>query len=122
MAKSIRSKAKRDFRAKKRSDGIYAATEAARLNRLNAKLSAVAAKDAEGDVLLEDLKGKEDDMPGWFWFAIAGVLDVDDITVESMTRLAETCEGLEVHGRQGYVGAIEMKRHRPFFNPVLDEF
>jgi len=39
MAKSLRSKTKRAFRAKKRSSGVYAAAEAARLNRLNAKLA-----------------------------------------------------------------------------------
>lgn len=40
MAKSTRSKVKRSFRAKKREEGVYAATEAARLHRLNSKLTA----------------------------------------------------------------------------------
>jgi len=43
MAKSIRSKAKRAFRAKKREDGVYAATHAARLQRLHAKVDAIIA-------------------------------------------------------------------------------
>ncbi|OJA15309.1 hypothetical protein AZE42_00953 [Rhizopogon vesiculosus] len=46
MAKSTRSKVKRSFRAKKREEGVYAATEAARLNRLNSKLT---AKIDDGD-------------------------------------------------------------------------
>jgi len=41
MAKSTRSKVKRAFRAKKRTEGVYAAMEAARLQRLNAKLCAL---------------------------------------------------------------------------------
>jgi hypothetical protein len=56
MAKSTRSKVKRSFRAKKRDEGVYAATEAARLQRLNSKLTAKiddgdeeSAEPAEGD-------------------------------------------------------------------------
>ncbi|THV03313.1 hypothetical protein K435DRAFT_774996 [Dendrothele bispora CBS 962.96] len=45
MAKSLRSKVKRDFRSKKREAGVYAATEAARLARLNAKLLSTVSKD-----------------------------------------------------------------------------
>ncbi|KAF8897290.1 hypothetical protein BD779DRAFT_1490030 [Infundibulicybe gibba] len=61
MAKSTRSKVKRSFRSKKRETGIYAATEAARLNRLNTKLISVASKDKDGDVSLMDSEG---DIPG----------------------------------------------------------
>ncbi|KAI0952433.1 hypothetical protein AcV7_008240 [Taiwanofungus camphoratus] len=50
MAKSTRSKVKRHFRAKKRQEGVYAATEAARLNRLHQKLKVLTTKDADGDV------------------------------------------------------------------------
>jgi len=53
MAKSTRSKVKRSFRAKKREEGVYAATVAARLNRLNAKLVSITSKDKDGDVGLE---------------------------------------------------------------------
>ncbi|KAH7930305.1 hypothetical protein BV22DRAFT_1055231 [Leucogyrophana mollusca] len=53
MAKSTRSKVKRSFRSKKRETGVYAATVAARLNRLNAKLVSIASKDKDGDVVLE---------------------------------------------------------------------
>jgi uncharacterized lipoprotein YajG len=55
MAKSTRSKVKRSFRAKKRDEGVYAATEAARLQRLNSKLT---AKIDDGDEeLAEPVEG-----------------------------------------------------------------
>ncbi|KAG1762301.1 hypothetical protein EDD22DRAFT_892708 [Suillus occidentalis] len=61
MAKSTRSKVKRSFRAKKRDEGIYAATEAARLQRLNSKLTAKIddgdeelAEPVEGDTAQDD--------------------------------------------------------------------
>jgi hypothetical protein len=47
MAKSTRSKVKRSFRAKKREEGVYAVTEAARLHRLNSKLTAKIDEDEE---------------------------------------------------------------------------
>ncbi|KZT72628.1 hypothetical protein DAEQUDRAFT_722789 [Daedalea quercina L-15889] len=50
MAKSTRSKVKRHFRAKKRTEGVYAAAEAARLNRLHQKLKVLATHDRDGDV------------------------------------------------------------------------
>jgi len=62
MAKSLRSKVKRAYRAKKREDGVYAATHAARLQRLHAKIDAIVVapkpihdeilgdEDAEGDI------------------------------------------------------------------------
>jgi Protein of unknown function (DUF2423) len=82
MAKSGRSKVKRSFRAKKRDTGIYAATEAARLQRLSAKITALASKDKEGDVPLGDVEGEQ--LPGWCWFAAFGLLDPSDITLETM--------------------------------------
>ncbi|KAI9001231.1 hypothetical protein BD414DRAFT_404405 [Trametes punicea] len=57
MAKSLRSKAKRQFRAKKRSEGIYAATEAARLHRLHMKLKALTTAspaEEEQEIVEED--------------------------------------------------------------------
>ncbi|KAI0786340.1 hypothetical protein C8Q75DRAFT_268098 [Abortiporus biennis] len=45
MAKSTRSKVKRHFRAKKRTDSIYAAVDAARLNRLSRKLKSITTTD-----------------------------------------------------------------------------
>ncbi|KAN0139995.1 hypothetical protein V8E53_001891 [Lactarius tabidus] len=47
MAKSTRSKVKRAFRAKKRTEGVYAATEAARLQRLNTKLRALTTAEVD---------------------------------------------------------------------------
>lgn len=113
MAKSIRSKAKRTFRAKKREDGIYAATEAARLHRLNAKLVAVASKGEEGNVLEEDT-GKEDAL-GWSWFATLGILDVEDITAESLETLTHTLMTRNGWRGQSGEGADRLKRQRSFF-------
>jgi hypothetical protein len=113
MAKSIRSKAKRTFRSKKRDSGVYAATEAARLHRLNAKLVSVASKDKEEDVLIQDLEGGEDGMPGWCWFATLGLLDANDITFESMdvlTNGGEEWDGLRDlrNGRGGLKRQISL--------------
>ncbi|KAH9951798.1 hypothetical protein B0H21DRAFT_717619 [Amylocystis lapponica] len=58
MAKSTRSKVKRHFRAKKREEGVYAAAEAARLNRLHtklrAKLLAAPAQEPDEDVMVAE--------------------------------------------------------------------
>ncbi|KAL4265635.1 DUF2423 domain-containing protein [Pleurotus pulmonarius] len=59
MAKSTRSKVKRSYRHKKREEGVYAATEAARLNRMNAKLLAVAAAPKPQ---VEEERDDEDEM------------------------------------------------------------
>ena len=62
MAKSLRSKVKRAFRAKKREEGVYAAVHAARLERLHAKIDAiVAAPKPVRDEVLEDVENVEDD-------------------------------------------------------------
>lgn len=113
MAKSTRSKVKRAFRAKKRQDGVYAVTEAARLQRLNLKLCKVVSADKEEFAEEKNKKKKEhedadtDAMPveegegegaGWsspFWFSILGLVDPHDITAESMGDLAR----LSVLGR-----------------------
>ncbi|KAI0829484.1 hypothetical protein BC628DRAFT_1144806 [Trametes gibbosa] len=49
MAKSLRAKTKRLHRAKKRTEGVYAATEAARLHRLHSKLKALTSTVPEAD-------------------------------------------------------------------------
>jgi len=66
MAKSLRSKVKRAFRAKKREAGIYAATHVARLERLHAKVNAiVAAPKPIHDEVLEDVEEvQEEDIAG----------------------------------------------------------
>ena len=62
MAKSLRSKAKRAFRAKKRIDSVYAVTHAARLERLHAKVDAIAAAPKPvRDEILEDVGNAEED-------------------------------------------------------------
>jgi len=60
MAKSTRSKVKRAYRAKKREAGVYAAAEAARLHRLNAKLARIVA--SEEDMPLDN-SGGDDNIP-----------------------------------------------------------
>lgn len=82
MAKSLRSKVKRDFRSKKREQGVYAASAAARLNRLNAKLKSVVSQDLED----EDPEG-QDEVPGWCWFAAFGLLNAEDISLDSLDSL-----------------------------------
>lgn len=73
MAKSTRSKVKRHFRAKKREEGVYAATEAARLQRLNLKLrtlttSKVQQETEEDEMPVErEYEGERQDEPGAGW-------------------------------------------------------
>ncbi|PCH41402.1 hypothetical protein WOLCODRAFT_137372 [Wolfiporia cocos MD-104 SS10] len=58
MAKSTRSKVKRSFRAKKRTESVYAAAEAARLHRLSQKLKVITtSKTAEDDESPEEEAG-----------------------------------------------------------------
>lgn len=87
MAKSTRSKVKRTFRAKKRTQGVFAVADAARLQRLNAKLhaltTAAAAKDGEeGENEQQDV-----DLPGSCWFAAFGLLNHQDINPTLMQSL-----------------------------------
>ncbi|KAG6833776.1 hypothetical protein H0H87_001208 [Tephrocybe sp. NHM501043] len=96
MAKSIRSKAKRTFRNKKREDSVYAATEAARLHRLNAKLVGVVSQGREGDSHVPVMEEGEDVIPGWCWLTTFGLLDPDDITLESMEALTHGETGQNV--------------------------
>jgi hypothetical protein len=91
MAKSLRSKTKRTYRNKKREEGVYAATEAARLHRLNSKLMAVAkgVEADDDDSMAQDGETGEADPLGWCWFATLGVLDADDLTAERLGSLTQ---------------------------------
>jgi hypothetical protein len=100
MAKSTRSKVKRSFRASKRETGIYAATEAARLNRLHAKLSAVASRDIPQDEEEEGAMEDDDELRGWSWFTTFGLLDAEDITAESMGSLVDSPKKQQQQQRQ----------------------
>jgi hypothetical protein len=93
MAKSTRSKVKRAFRAKKRTDGVFAAAEAARLQRLNAKLRALTTATiptgGKGDGGREGVNAKQPqdeeelqdvDMAGSCWFTAFGLLDHQEIS------------------------------------------
>ncbi|KAJ7228854.1 hypothetical protein GGX14DRAFT_615490 [Mycena pura] len=83
MAKSTRSKVKRSFRAKKREEGVYAATEAARLNRLHAKLDSVV----RADVPLTNEEGMEEDEV------------LDDDLLDSMQ--VDSSKKISTHGPRG---------------------
>ncbi len=89
MAKSTRSKVKRHFRAKKRTEGIYAAVEAARINRLHNKLKALTTKgdEQEEEVVSSFGDEGEDQMRGWF--NVLGLIDPGDLSAESMDGLSE---------------------------------
>ena len=69
---------------------MYAAAEAARVNRLHQKLKALAMRDADGDIEVEEVDRFDDEGAngaGWFWFAQFGLMDQDDVTSESMSRM-----------------------------------
>ncbi|KAH9050065.1 hypothetical protein EDB84DRAFT_1450766 [Lactarius hengduanensis] len=86
MAKSTRSKVKRAFRAKKRTEGVYAATEAARLQRLNAKLRALTAAVVDKDDGQETGNSKEEERED-----VPAAGDGDDAEMVSPTAI----EGVE---------------------------
>ncbi|KAL7282144.1 hypothetical protein ACG7TL_003613 [Trametes sanguinea] len=98
MAKSLRSKAKRHFRAKKREEGVYAATEAARLHRLHMKLKSLTTTEPDEDEggaeegAQMETEGGAAPSAGWspspFWFAGLGLVDPHDITADSMADFA----------------------------------
>ncbi|KAF8333324.1 hypothetical protein F5887DRAFT_893729 [Amanita rubescens] len=60
MAKSTRSKVKRAYRAKKRETGVYAAAEAARLQKLNDRLARVISSEKGKDNIPVEEPGKDD--------------------------------------------------------------
>lgn len=83
MAKSTRSKTKRSYRKVKREDGVFAATHAARLERLSNKLAAIA-QTAKPKPLNDDSEASEGedamDQQGWPVFALFGLVDQDEIS------------------------------------------
>lgn len=93
MAKSLRSKVKRSFRTKKRTDGIYAATEAARLFRLNSKIrsnisSRTPKELEEGSPVAQD--GEElaaEEQTGPYLFELLGLLEHEQLDPERMQAL-----------------------------------
>ena len=96
MGKSIRSKTKRSFRAKKREDSVYAAVHSARLNRLHRKLKEITLTDKDGDLDVEDVSQFSDDGkeggdermqgsssgPLYWQYAVLGLLDPESITMD----------------------------------------
>jgi hypothetical protein len=93
MAKSTRSKVKRAFRAKKREQGVYAATEAARLNRLHQKLKGITTTDAEGDAVLDDAAEEamenEDVGGGSAWMLWLGLAPHEALSPEVLEGFAQ---------------------------------
>ncbi|KAG5339212.1 hypothetical protein C0989_005193 [Termitomyces sp. Mn162] len=94
MAKSIRSKTKRTFRNKKREDSVYAVTEAARLHRLNSKLTAIVSKDSEGDVPVQEQKEGEDCVPD-------EEINVLCEPTDAMSVATEPRKSISTHGPRG---------------------
>ncbi len=82
----MRSKVKRQFRAKKREEGVYAATEAARLQRLNMKLRALTTttpaqeKEKAEDEMPVEGEGEWQDEPGAGWYSSTSTDSESDIT------------------------------------------
>ena len=88
MGKSIRSKTKRFYRAKKREDSVYAAVHAARLNRLHRKLKDITLTDKDGDLDVEEVsefsdeKDSEVQMQGRYPYLLLGLVDPEDLVVD----------------------------------------
>ncbi len=82
----MRSKVKRQFRAKKREEGVYAATEAARLQRLNMKLRALTTttpaqeKEKAEDEMPVEGEGEWQDEPGAGWYSSTSTDSESDTT------------------------------------------
>jgi len=68
---------------------VYAATDAARLHRLNQKLIQVTKKDSDVDYAVEETEEDMQDVPGWCWFTTFGLLDPDNITPERLQSLSQ---------------------------------
>lgn len=105
MAKSTRSKVKRSFRAKKRDEGVYAATEAARLNRLHQKLKMIASTDVEGDVPVDDVEVERADdklTPEEEQPHVQAIGEGDGMEVDSgAAQSADSSKPISTHGTRG---------------------
>jgi len=101
MAKSLRSKSKRSFRSKKRESGKYAVADAARLDRLNARLVVVKEKDRPH---VAPLDTAEDQPQGSYdseaLFAYLGLLHLRCVTPQNLARFGLT-------GEEDRLGLIE---------------
>ncbi|CAK5263063.1 unnamed protein product [Mycena citricolor] len=92
MAKSTRSKIKRAYRSKKRTDSVYAVTEAARLDRLHAKLSAIVDKAAPEPEEQEGEDEEEEEMP----------VDGEPTTADADMQVdGESSKKVSTHGPRG---------------------
>jgi hypothetical protein len=127
MAKSIRSKAKRSFRAKKRTEGIYAATEAGRLHRLNSKIRAHISSQLP-ESLEENSRDAEEDLieeaqTGPYWFEILGLFGDDQIdadTMHGLDTLVRLCE--RQYGMKRVVNLDINEGHPDFYMGIPSSF
>jgi len=89
MAKSLRSKTKRTFRRVKRESGVFAAADAARLERLSSKLKSKIGTDKDGDVSLEGNEQAEEDV----------VDEKDETVVADVENMEVVTGGIEVDSK-----------------------
>lgn len=77
----------------KREEGVYAVKDAARVQRLSTKLQSLATGlDEDGDVLLataDSLEDGQEKVPGWSWFAVFGLLNHMELSVDSLDGISE---------------------------------
>ncbi|KAH9007088.1 hypothetical protein EDB86DRAFT_3034952 [Lactarius hatsudake] len=113
MAKSTRSKVKRAFRAKKRTEGVYAATEAARLQRLNAKLRALTAAGVDNnDDGQETRNSKEEEGEDVAGTPAAAGDDDDDAEMVSPTVIEGPAAAQKFKGKVSTHGPRGSRRER----------
>ena len=102
MAKSTHSKVKRQYRAKNREEGVYAAVEDARLERLSAKLVAIrdstkispigegdSKEDLEEEERMQQVEG-ENNEAGSFWCLGFSLLDPDNVSYDTLDCISRT--------------------------------
>ena len=115
MAKSTRSKVKRAFRSKKRTQGVFAVADAARLQRLNAKLHALTTAAAVAEEEEEGQKEQQDvDLPGSCWFAAFGLLDHQHINPTLMQSLGFFPSRSSAYSPHHPMNSFTRHHHPPF--------
>jgi hypothetical protein len=101
MAKSTRSKVKRSFRRVKRETGVYAAKDAARVQRLSNKLKATATGiDEDGDVVITN---QTEDVNSELEPTATNPSEVAEVAIEGTEEASTTSENTKIstHGPRG---------------------
>lgn len=117
MAKSLRSKVKRSFRAKKRTEGVYAATEAARLHRLNTKIQSRISTRPPKDLNDESPAGDDseelvaEEQTGPYWFELLGMLEHDQLDSERLQALDTVVRACERRDGMRRVVVVDLPGH-----------